>query len=167
MAVRVALQPLRRAVFSSRPITFARPHTQARTALASPITRNPVRNASTAAAEGEPVHTTLVPAEPEYATELSAIVGHAFPGSIDWTTSYHGVATRPFSKEVVDILMRPLKSEDIEVKPDGILYLPEIKYRRILHEAFGPGGWGMIPKSEPVVGDKVVTREYVLIADGR
>ena len=31
----------------------------------------------------------------------------------------------------------------------GIVYLPEIKYRRILNRAFGPGGWAMMPRGEP------------------
>jgi hypothetical protein len=29
---------------------------------------------------------------------------------------------------------------------DGVIYLPEIKYRRILNRAFGPGGWGLVPR---------------------
>ena len=30
----------------------------------------------------------------------------------------------------------------------GLLYLPEIKYRRILNESFGPGGWALLPRGE-------------------
>ncbi|OHW96090.1 mitochondrial genome maintenance protein [Colletotrichum incanum] len=86
---------------------------------------------------------------------------------IDWSKSYYGLGTQRFSKEVVDILLQPVNPADVEVKPDGIIYLPEIKYRRILNAAFGPGGWGLVPKGEVVVGDKIVTREYALIAEGR
>ncbi|TEA16128.1 Mitochondrial genome maintenance protein MGM101 [Colletotrichum sidae] len=86
---------------------------------------------------------------------------------IDWTRSYHGIGTQRFPKEVSDILLRPVDPEDVEIKSDGVIYLPEIKYRRILNEAFGPGGWGLVPKGEVVVGEKVVTREYALIAGGR
>lgn len=53
------------------------------------------------------------------------------------------------------------------MKPDGILYLPEIKYRRILNKAFGPGGWGLAPRGETIVTAKSVTREYALVAKGR
>jgi hypothetical protein len=48
-----------------------------------------------------------------------------------------------------------------------MIYLPEIKYRRILNKAFGPGGWGLAPRSETNVGPKVVSREYALICLGR
>jgi hypothetical protein len=65
------------------------------------------------------------------------------------------------------ILMAPLAEHDIEVKPDGIIYLPEIKYRRKLNEAFGPMGWGLIPRSEPVLANGVATREYALVVGGR
>lgn len=63
--------------------------------------------------------------------------------------------------------MKPIPFEDVEIKPDGIIYLPEIKYRRILNQAFGPGGWGMAPRGELAVGERVVTREYALLVHGR
>ncbi len=50
---------------------------------------------------------------------------------------------------------------------DGLIYLPEIKYRRILNRAFGPGGWGLAPRGETNVSQKVVSREYALICLGR
>lgn len=93
--------------------------------------------------------------------------GGAGQQTIDWSSSYHGLSTVAFSPEVAKILMQPLDPLDVEVKPDGIIYLPEIKYRRILNQAFGPGGWGLAPRGELVVGEKVVTREYALIVGGR
>ena len=50
---------------------------------------------------------------------------------------------------------------------DGILYLPEIIYRRILNQAFGPGGWGMVPRGEMTVTKNMVSREWALLAAGR
>lgn len=50
---------------------------------------------------------------------------------------------------------------------DGIPFLPEIKYRRILNRAFGPGGWGLAPRSSTIITEKLVTREYALICGGR
>lgn len=86
---------------------------------------------------------------------------------VDWTRSFHGLSTRPFSKEAADILLAEIPADDVEVKPDGILYLPEIKYRRILNRAFGPGAWGLAPRGETIVTSKSVTREYALLAHGR
>lgn len=86
---------------------------------------------------------------------------------IDWSRSYFGLSAEPFSKEIANILQSPLDTLDIEVKPDGLIYLPEIKYRRILNKAFGPGGWGLAPRGETTVGPKVVSREYALVCLGR
>ncbi|KAI9683081.1 MAG: hypothetical protein M1829_005872 [Trizodia sp. TS-e1964] len=86
---------------------------------------------------------------------------------VDWTRSFHGLSDQAFSKEAAAILLQPLESDDIEVKPDGILYLPEIKYRRILNKAFGPGAWGLAPRGETIVTENAVTREYALVVHGR
>ncbi|KAK3622959.1 hypothetical protein LTR56_021900 [Elasticomyces elasticus] len=86
---------------------------------------------------------------------------------VDWTRSYHGLSSTPFTAEQADILQQEIKYDDIEIKPDGIIYLPEIKYRRILNKAFGPGGWGLAPRGETIVTGKVVTREYGLVCGGR
>jgi hypothetical protein len=51
--------------------------------------------------------------------------------------------------------------------PDGLIYLPEIKYRLVLNKAFGPGGWGLAPRSETNVGPRIVSREYALVCQGR
>jgi hypothetical protein len=86
---------------------------------------------------------------------------------INWADSFHGIGTAPFPKDVSDVLLAPIANEDIEIKPDGLLYLPEIKYRRILNRAFGPGGWGLVPRTESLVTTKLITREYALICLGR
>ncbi|ORY01938.1 mitochondrial genome maintenance MGM101 [Basidiobolus meristosporus CBS 931.73] len=85
----------------------------------------------------------------------------------DWTKSFYGVGSQPFEKEVAEILMKPINKEDIEVKPDGLLYLPEIKYRRIMNRAFGPGGWALAPRGPHSVTSKNISREYALICHGR
>jgi hypothetical protein len=58
---------------------------------------------------------------------------------------YMGIAAAPFSAEAAEILLGPVADEDIEIRPDGLIYLPEIKYRRILNRAFGPGAWSLLP----------------------
>ncbi|KAI0400265.1 mitochondrial genome maintenance MGM101 [Xylaria palmicola] len=86
---------------------------------------------------------------------------------IDWTSSYHGISMSTFPPQTAAVLLAPVDPEDIEVKSDGILYLPEIKYRRILNAAFGPGGWGLAPRGQLMVQDRLVTREYALVVHGR
>lgn len=86
---------------------------------------------------------------------------------VDWTRSFHGLSNEAFSPEAAKALLAPIEPDEIEVKPDGIIYLPEIKYRRILNKAFGPGGWGLAPRGETIVTAKAVTREYALVALGR
>ena len=86
---------------------------------------------------------------------------------INWSTSYYGLADQPFPDSVQQVLNSKLEPEDIEIKPDGLIYLPEIKYRRILNRAFGAGAWGLIPRSKTIVTDKLLTREYALVCLGR
>ncbi|CAD0107008.1 unnamed protein product, partial [Aureobasidium uvarum] len=74
---------------------------------------------------------------------------------VDWTRSFHGISSTPFSSEAAAILTQEIDFDDIEIKPDGIIYLPEIKYRRILNKAFGPGGWGLVPRGETIVTQKL------------
>lgn len=86
---------------------------------------------------------------------------------VDWSSEYYGASAYPVSENQYQQLTEPLKSGDVEVKPDGVIYLPEIKYRRKLNQVFGPMGWALIPRGDPVVGQSIVTREYVLVADNR
>jgi hypothetical protein len=46
---------------------------------------------------------------------------------------YPGLAKEAFPENVVKVLLEPINPKDVEIKPDGIIYLPEIKYRRILN----------------------------------
>ncbi|GAA6058496.1 hypothetical protein JCM10212_006935 [Sporobolomyces blumeae] len=101
---------------------------------------------------------------PEIVSSIANAEKHA---EIDWQTSFHGMSAVPFTERQAEILMRPLEAHEIEIKPDGLIYLPEILYRRILNKAFGPGGWGMVPRGEMTVMKGMVTREWGLIAGGR
>ncbi|KAI8965138.1 Mgm101p-domain-containing protein [Daldinia sp. FL1419] len=150
---------------------------------ATTYTRAPSASAATTAAtkttSTPPASTTdSKPASAEPRTPVPAVSGDPLPdapsgeepssgGPIDWTQSYHGLGTSAFTPETAAILQARLDADDIEVKPDGIIYLPEIKYRRILNAAFGPGGWGLAPRGQLMVHEKLVTREYALVVHGR
>ncbi|ORX58257.1 mitochondrial genome maintenance MGM101 [Hesseltinella vesiculosa] len=87
--------------------------------------------------------------------------------SHNWSTSFYGLSSTPFSADIANVLQQEIKAEDVEIKPDGLLYLPEIKYRRILNRAFGPGGWGLAPRGEHSISSKNISREYALVCHGR
>jgi hypothetical protein len=36
---------------------------------------------------------------------------------VDWSRSFHGLSTQPFSEEVSKVLTAPLELEDVEIKP--------------------------------------------------
>ncbi|KAJ6567595.1 mitochondrial genome maintenance MGM101-domain-containing protein [Mycena vulgaris] len=118
-----------------------------------------------------PASSAPAPSDLKVATESppSALPDLSLPEdtATDWSKSYHGLSQQAFSKEIADVLLAPLDPLDIEIKPDGLLYLPEIKYRRVLNRAFGPGAWGLAPRSETNVGPRIVSREYALVCHGR
>ncbi|KAI1796106.1 mitochondrial genome maintenance MGM101 [Ganoderma leucocontextum] len=115
-----------------------------------------------------PTNHTLASVVPLEFAESATIAGSpADPNAPDWSKSYFGLSTQPFPREVAEMLLAPVDHVDVEIKPDGLIYLPEIKYRRVLNKTFGPGGWGLAPRSETNVGPKVVSREYALVCLGR
>lgn len=56
--------------------------------------------------------------------------------------------TISFTKKQQDILFTPIPEEEVEIRPDGLIYLPWVGYVRRLRDAFG-GKWSIIPK-EPM-----------------
>src|SRR5678816_3824301 len=58
-----------------------------------------------------------------------------------------GMAMEPFPEAARRILAEPVNPHDVEIKPDGIVFLPGVAYRRILTRAFGAGGWAIAPRS--------------------
>ncbi|KID67738.1 mgm101, partial [Metarhizium hybridum] len=160
-----AAQPSPTPAAASKPAPVASKWAKAKTAA------KPARSASTSSSISSSLTEADVIYEPRtiaYQAEGSQPpVDAASIPAVDWANSFHGISSRPVTEEQFRALMAPLAIKDIEVKPDGVVYLPEIKYRRRLNEAFGPMGWGMIPKGDAVVGNSIVTREYALIVDGR
>ena len=81
---------------------------------------------------------------------------------------YVGIAAAPFSAEAAEILLAAIPDSDVEIRPDGLIYLPEIKYRRILNRAFGPGAWSLLPMEINVsVTDNMLYYKGALFVLGR
>jgi hypothetical protein len=79
---------------------------------------------------------------------------------------YAGIAAEAFTAEQAAILLDKIAESDIEVRPDGLIYLPEIRYRRILNRTFGPGAWALMPRSIDI-GDNMLFYRGVLFIHGR
>jgi hypothetical protein len=80
---------------------------------------------------------------------------------------FPGLSVEPFPEEVSKILHSPITQDDVEVKPDGAIYLPEVKYRKILTTAFGAGGWALLPRGPHTLNGITLSREYALFCRGR
>ncbi|KAH9948798.1 mitochondrial genome maintenance MGM101 [Amylocystis lapponica] len=137
--------------------TAARPLTTE--PVVEPVTDADIADLLSTPPESVPSSSVLQPAEPALASLDTT--------STDWSKSYSGLSQQPFPRDAADVLLAPVAPLDVEIKPDGLIYLPEIKYRRVLNKAFGPGGWGLAPRSETNVGPRVVSREYALVCLGR
>ncbi|KAI0014875.1 mitochondrial genome maintenance MGM101 [Xylariomycetidae sp. FL0641] len=162
-------------VSATKPRTYPQATTTTTTAssAAKPVASTPppsTRTAAPTAAARTPIPavsgTPLPDAAAQQPPDLSDGGGEGGQ-PIDWTNSYHGLGTSAFGPETARTLLAPLHPDDIEVKPDGIIYLPEIKYRRILNQAFGPGGWGLAPRGNLIVSERMVARDYALVVHGR
>lgn len=56
----------------------------------------------------------------------------------------------PFPPDVQRILCEPVDPSVIDIKPDGALFVPQAFYRDRLDQAFGIGGWAIIPLKDPM-----------------
>lgn len=90
---------------------------------------------------------------------------------VSYAQGFDGMAIAPFDKAIVAALTAPINPEDVEIKPDGIVYLPGIFYRQRLMEAFGPGGWAIAARRPPQTrssgGGELVVFYGALFALGR
>lgn len=102
-------------------------------------------------------HANNAAASQAFTVPAAAIApAHASP------TAYQGIAQEPFSKEASSVLLGDIDPADVEIKPDGTVYMPEIKYRRRLNLAFGPGAWAMKPVGSAVITEDLLSRTYQL-----
>lgn len=83
------------------------------------------------------------------------------------------IGTLKLSGDQIAALRRPVADEELDWKPtfkDGpadMPYLSHNGYRDRLDEAFGLGGWGMMPTAMPAEKDGVVYAPFALVVDGQ
>ncbi len=62
-----------------------------------------------------------------------------------------------------EALFRPVNEQDIEIRPDGLIYLPWVEYVSRLKEAFGLN-WAIVPQGMPKHnGDYLIWGFYLII----
>jgi hypothetical protein len=57
---------------------------------------------------------------------------------------YSGASTLQITDEEMKILQEPVNQLDVDIRPDGLIYLPQVFVRDRLNKAFKPGGWALI-----------------------
>lgn len=82
---------------------------------------------------------------------------------------YSGAAAVPFNAEIGEKLTRRIPEEDLDILPTGEVYASQVRYRRVLNEAFGVGGWALKPRGELRLDpkDKYMYQKWALYAHGR
>lgn len=104
----------------------------------------------------------------KYDPTTGEVIPQPPPADANQANPYVGIAAAPFSAEAAEILLGGLAEEDIEIRPDGLIYLPEIKYRRTLNRAFGPGAWSLLPMDITVsTADNMLYYKGALFVLGR
>jgi hypothetical protein len=65
------------------------------------------------------------------------------------------------------ILGAPIDPEYVEIRPDGIVYLPWVHWARTYNAAFGRGAWALVPLSKPIIQDHVLCLHYAMYVQGK
>ena len=60
---------------------------------------------------------------------------------------YRNVSELKVTEDEQKKLLASFDAKEIEIRPDGLIYLPQTFWRKRLNEAFGIGQWALVPKS--------------------
>lgn len=63
------------------------------------------------------------------------------------------VGTLVLDEKAEAVLSEPLKAEDVNIRPDGLVYLPWTWFADRLNRAFGRLAWGLVPQAGPQTKD--------------
>ncbi|HET7037181.1 MAG TPA: hypothetical protein VFI42_15960 [Thermomicrobiaceae bacterium] len=84
-----------------------------------------------------------------------------------YAQGFEGAASAPFPPDAAKILGEAVKPEEVETKPNGIVYLPGVWYRRQLTRAFGAGAWALLPRGPARTMGEIVVYHGALYILGR
>lgn len=112
--------------------------------------------------QGADIPLELVPVK-----DPQAAVGADTSEAPQYIAGFNGAAIQPFSEEAAKILAEPIDPRMVEIKPDGIVYLPWVFFQQRLNRAFGPGGHALLPRGPArKIGD-TITYHGALFVLGR
>lgn len=80
---------------------------------------------------------------------------------------FTGASVQKFTDEQRKTLEQAIPDDEVEILPTGEVYASQVRYRRILNEAFGAGGWAMVPRGPWFQDGNTLCREFWLMAEGR
>lgn len=84
-----------------------------------------------------------------------------------YSRGFDGVATGAFPQTAIEVIQAPLERNLVEVKPDGIVYLPWVHFNARLNKAFGPGAHALVPRGPARTMGNLVTYHGALYILGR
>ena len=103
----------------------------------------------------------LAPQQAAYPSALAGPMAVRRDGSLYLAKlPYEGISDKPFPQEAQQVLMAPVQPVEVEIRPDGIVYLPQVFYRRRLTRALGAGAWALKPEARPHIDQEAAKVYY-------
>lgn len=66
---------------------------------------------------------------------------------------YEGASDLKLNPEEEKGLLKPFDEAEIDIRPDGLIYLPTVYLRKRLNQVLGIGQWALIRRAEPMIKD--------------
>jgi len=111
-----------------------------------------------------------LPAEKSDQPSLPAVQDKKKDSKLDFqeqiTDLIHTAGTIEVTTMQREILYAPVKDEDVEIRPDGLIYLPWMNYVSRLRDAFGVQ-WAIIPQGMPTAKGDYVLWPFWLVIQGK
>lgn len=81
-------------------------------------------------------------------------------------SAYVGASTLSVTREQEAILDEPVPDNEIDIRPDGLIYVSHEYVRRQLNRAFGRLQWALVPGSPLVMDGNELYQRWVLLVQG-
>lgn len=80
---------------------------------------------------------------------------------------FRGISEIDITEKEREILEAPADEDDIDIRPDGLIYLSHMRIRERFSKAFGPGKWSLMPVSPIRIKDNLAVRDWVMFIKGK